>query len=361
MNKKKRNIVFSIVGIIIVIIYIIISATPLGKEIEFQPQWTLSITSKPQGGITSNTKIFPFQLGQNLGYFTEKGTIVKLISYPFQGTISHKYWSTYSPDVQNIEIYSTNSVSQETPEPDFSINSSGFPFISDTRLYVFTPSGYGFESYSETGEKLWGFEGYAPIISFNSSVGGVAVGYADGSLYSFTPKGELQQEFIPGGSKYPIILGVAISNSGNQVACVSGIDSQRFVLTQEKNGLHKVVFHTYLEGNLRSPAMVKFSQDEKRVYFACNEGLGVVDCETYENTILSIKGKILAIEESPDINTTFVLSKVPTGFRISLIENATNIIGSFFYKAESSFITVANDSLYIGKDTEISKILLTKK
>ena len=101
-------------------------------------------------------------------------------------------------------------------------------------------------------------------------------------LVEIDNNGNIRQEFEPGGSTYPVILGAALAKSGKQFACVSGIDRQRFILNQKKNGFSKVVFHKYLETDQKEPVLVQFSSDEKVVYYNCSKGLGIVDCETYE-------------------------------------------------------------------------------
>ena len=354
MTTKQKITLYSLLALFFIVIYVLVAVKPLGKELKLIPQWKITITDKSLAVENASKKI-PFQLGQILGYFTPEGEIALLTSYPFQGTISSSYWATYPADSKKTSVYTPDLVGLQQ-SPLFTIDRPGFPFFSEDRIYIFTPGGYGVAHYNPQGEEVWSFEGYAPITTFASSSSGTAIGYANGSLVTYTTEGELKQVFEPGGSQYPIILGTAISESGNFLACVSGIDQQRFVLTKETNGLNKVVFHTYLQGNLRIPVLVKFSSDEKLVYYSCYQGLGVVNTENYSHTMLPVKGQIVAIEESETTNITLVLTKNKDDYTVYLIENGDSIIGSFSYQAKSSFIVVDEDDLYIGKDVEILKL-----
>lgn len=359
--KIKENIhiiVFASVGFLI--LYTFLAPRSLSTELQLTPQWTTSIFQENQGtGNTSATQI-PFQLGQNMGYFTQDGQITMMESYPFHATISPEYRATYAPDSTRIPVYQV-STPVEAGQPDFYLEGAGFPFFADDRLYLFGPGGYGVSQYSKEEGKLWQFEHAAPIVTFSSSEAGAAIGYADGTVFIFSSTGELMQTFEPGGSTYPIILGTALSPSGNQLACVSGIDQQRFVLTQQRNGVNKVVFHTYLEKNQREPVLVQFSKDESMVFYASGTGIGIVDCTLLETKELPLKGNILAIEECNENGLICVLTKDSGRYNIYLIETNGTLIGSFGFKAAAAFINVTDGDLYVGRDTKISKIDLTRK
>lgn len=365
--KLKENVhVFVITGCLFLLLYIFLAASPLGKELALTPQWTISITDRQvaikEGENTEN--LLPFKLAQNMGYFTPQGKIALLESFPFKATISSEYRAAYSPDATNTPFYTATQKSGTATAQDSSvatIEGSGFPFFVEDRIYLFPPGGFGLSQHNPDGSQRWEFKNYVPIISFSSSQAGAAAGFADGTIVVFTPEGEIRQIFEPGGSTYPIILGSALSNSGTQLACVSGIDRQRFVLTQEKNGFSRVVFHTYLDSDQREPVLVQFSHDEKKVFYSSSSGLGVVNCQTMENTIIPLEGKILSIQELPKIDTTCILTKSDGSYSVYFVEDFDNLIGNFSFEADSAFILTDNDLLFIGKNNKISCIKMELK
>lgn len=359
--KMKENVRFFVIaGCVFLLIYIFLAAKPLGEELSLSPIWTISVTDRQNAlqEADSAESVLPFKLGQNMGYFTHSGKIAYLESYPFKASISSKYRAAYSPDAANIPIYAFDAglSAEENAAPAGIIQGSGFPFFVEDRIFLFMPGGFGISQHNPDGSQRWAFTNYVPVVSFSSSGAGTAVGFADGSIVVFSPNGEIRQVFEPGGSTYPVILGTALSESGTQLACVSGIDRQRFVLTQEKNGLSRVVFHTYLDADQREPVLVQFSKDEQKVFYSSSAGLGVVDCQSMNNKTIRLGGKILSIQELPHLNMTCVLSKDLDEYSVHFIEGFDNLVGSFSFEAETAFITTNEEYLFIGKNTEISCI-----
>lgn len=358
MQIKKNLHIIIIVSVAFLLLYIFFAARSLSNELQLTPQWTTSIFQVSQEKPDTSQIQLPFRMGQNMGYFTTDGTISLMESFPFQAAISPTYRAAYAPDSTRIPVYQLNS--ERVDSPDFYIEGAGFPYICDDRIYLLTPGGYGISQYSREG-RLWQFEHSAPITTISSTPSGTAVGYADGMVFIFSTSGELLQTFDPGGSTYPIILGTALSPSASQLACVSGIHQQRFVLTQQRNGVNKVVFHTYLEGNLREPVLVQFSQDERKVFYSSATGIGIVDCTTFANTTIPLKGKILSIQECTDNKLIAVLTKDKNRYNIYLLETEGIFIGSFGFQADAAFITIEDGNLFVGRDSSISKINLDIK
>ncbi|MBR5866628.1 MAG: hypothetical protein IKZ04_01835 [Spirochaetaceae bacterium] len=362
----KENVrLFAIIGFLFLVLYIFFAAKPFGKELSLTPYWTISITDK-EVFLDSEEKpetVLPFKLGQNMGYFTPKGNIVLLESFPFKASISKNFRSSYSQDADNIRFssYDTDKNIKENLKSYNYIKGSGFPFFVEDRIFLFMPGGFGFSKCDNEGNISWSFNNYVPLISFSSSEAGISTGYADGTIIVFDNDGNIRQTLEPGGSTYPVILGSDLSKSGKQFACISGIDRQRFVLNQEKNGFSKVVFHRYLDTDQKEPVLVQFSEDEKTVYYNCSKGLGIVNCETFVNKIIPLKGKIISIQEAPLLNLTCVLTKSINEYSIYFIEDFDHLIGNFSFEASSAFITIEDNMLFIGKNDEISCVKMEQK
>lgn len=358
--KIKENIrLFAVIGCVFILIYTLIAVHPLGRELQLTPVWSISVTDRNiYTGTDSSGQdtLLPFELGQNMGYFTTNGKIALLETFPFKATISGTYRASFGQDASSIPFYTSPAVDPAQENPAGTIDGTGFPFFQDDRIYLFPPGGYGLAQCNTDGSIKWQFDYYVPLICFSSSPAGTAAGFADGSVIVFSPEGSVTQTFVPGGSEYSIILGTALSDSGTQLACVSGINDQRFVLTQEKNGLNKIVFHTYLDNNLREPTLVHFSADEQYVFYGFSGGLGMVDCSSLQHKQLPVTGRILAVEEYADKNIFCTLTKSEDTYSVYFIEGFGNMIGSFSFEADNAFITVHDNALYVGKNNTISRM-----
>ena len=202
------------------------------KEIQFLSKWTFSVEDAALP--SESEQLVGFRLGNTLGYFSPAGNFAYKYEIPLlktgklaNVTVSSDCWTIFDTETSEFTIC----------KPDGSklvkFSSQGNPFLQENRLFLFTPGGASFIHYDLQGNELWRSEGYVPIISFSSSPEGTVAGYADGEIRCLTDTGDLAFSMYPGGSTYPVVLGVDISDSGEYVACVSGIDSQRFVLIRQ--------------------------------------------------------------------------------------------------------------------------------
>ena len=359
--KNKKNVIALIwVALAIVIIYAFIAFRLTKSEIQFLTKWTFSLdeTTLP----SESEQLVSFRLGNTLGYFSPAGNFAYKYEIPLLKTgkfanasISSDYWTIFDNENPNFTICKPDGSKLVT------ISAQGNPFLQENRLFLFTKGGSSFIHYDLQGKELWRSEGYVPIISFSSSAEGTVVGYADGEIRCLTNSGDLAFSMYPGGSSYPVVLGVDISDSGEYVACVSGIDAQRFVLIRRNGNQQKVVFHEYLDGNVKENVNVYFTQDSNYVYYNFENSLGIVDCKKLTSKHLSVKGKVLKISEIPSENVAFVLSKQGEDCTITIIEGMSNILGTYEYKANNTFISAQDDKLFIGADDKISCIQVVKQ
>ena len=358
MKNKKNVIALLWVALVIVIIYTFIAFRVTRPEIQFLTKWTFTLDEKTLPSTES--ELVSFRLGNTLGYFSPAGNF----SYKYEIPVLKNGKLAKSSISSDFFAICNEDSSFSVKNPDGSnlvkISDIGNPFISEDRLYLFTPGGASFLRYDLSGKELFRSEGYVPIISFASSIAGTVVGYADGEVRCLSDSGDELFSLYPGGSSYPVILGVDIANSGEYVACVSGIDSQRFVLIRRNGNQQKIVFHEYLDGNIKENVNVYFTEDSNFVYYNFENSLGIVDCKKLVSKHISIEGKVLKIAEIPSVDAVFVLSKLGNDCTVTIIEGSSNVLGTYEYQAESTFISAKDDKLFIGADDKISCIQVVK-
>ena len=351
-NKKKRNYLIPALSIFC-LVYIIFSMRPTGNETHFTPEWTENIThirnTSPQD------ELIPYKLRDKIGYFTKEGKICCLVSAPFKSTISNKWYCTYNASNEKADIFFADGTKACT------IEEKGFPFLDEDRIYIMQPGGTSFIKFSETGKRQWNYEYYAPITSFSSSRGGTVAGYSDGTVVSFDESGSISQKFNPGGSDVEVILGTAISEDGNRIACISGQNNQRFIVAEKKSGHSRIVFHEYLENQLNTQTLVKFNRKANHAYYNFKDGLGIVNLKNSTTKKIPIKGKITQIEFTENDELVFVLSRNKSVYTITVLEDFTHQMGSFSFEGECSFIQTRGNSLFVGRNNKISRISISRK
>ncbi|MCH5282746.1 MAG: hypothetical protein J1E59_03735 [Treponema sp.] len=353
MKVNKRVLASASLCFAAALVYFFLNYIPLKKELQLTPEWTADISEPTQA---DDGERLPFRLGRNFGYFSPSGKISLLKKIPYKATVSKNFFALYERDAQGIKVFDSAG------SPKFDIKGAGFPFIQDDRIFLMLPGGNSFAFVeSESGAITSVYESSAPITSFHSSKGGVAVGYADGEFLVFSSDGSLKFPLSPGASEFPVILGGAISDSGKMFACVSGQDPQRIVLYKDEENYQKIIFHQNLNKSLARQTFVHFSENEEFVYFDTAESLVIVDTKRFEAKSVLLSGSVLDIQESEVANSVFVLSRNGKVYTVTILENFDEEAGEFSFEAENAFILVEGNSLYVGRDEKISRLAISKE
>ena len=164
---------------------------------------------------------------------------------------------------------------------------------------------------------------------------------------------------FPGGNERPVILGVAISDDGNYMASISGHNKQRFVLAKIVNNKPKIIHHKFLNEEIYSQILIKFTDNNNSVLYNYNNNIGIYNISKDTTTTIPAKNKLISIEEADSI--IYALGKEKNNYTVYVIEKTNTLIGTFSFNADKAFIKTNKDYLYIGKDNSISQILVTKK
>lgn len=365
MNRKKNNtpaVIFF--AALICILYIILAIKPLSTELHLTPEWTSPITDaipeaesltaqQPATRIISDKKLIPFKLKQNLGYFTEDGEIVSAVSFPYKSTISESYYTYYTTYSSSFTVFDKNG------EESCTIKAAGYPYIQEDRIYLMLPGGTAFAKYDANGSKIFQYESYAPITAFSSSANGTVAGFADGHIVAFNNEGHITQNFIPGGSNNNIILGADISDDGTTIACITGQDRQRFIISKQEGERSKIIYHEYMDEQFQNQTLVKFHGNS--VFYNYKGGLGSVELSKMKSAKIPLAGAISQIEFIDELELGFVLSKNNGEYSVGILESYNNINNTFSYKADSSFIQTDGNKLFVGKDNKISCITISRR
>jgi len=352
--KQKKHIGLALFLILFIsIIYIILAVKPLNKEYSFTPVWKIS-TANPVINNSETKQKSAFHLGQTLGYFDEDGNISLYKTFPSKVSISDSYFAVYDSEAKNTDFYNTDGTKAGV------IEASGFPYFKDNLIYVFLPGGCSFSKCSDTGKIIWTFEGTFPITAFAAKENYTAVGLSNGTIKVLNNEnGATEIDFAPGGSDYPVILGLDISEDGQYIASISGHNHQRFVLSHREENQQKIVYHKFFDHDSPYRTIVHFSMDGKRVFYNFYRGLGIYDLETKAEQTLYIKDKLISIEETDDL--TLLLGKEKNTYTVSVIDNTNTLEGAFSFTADSAFLHAADNNIYLGKDNSISKIQVTRE
>jgi len=199
----------------------------------------------------------------------------------------------------------------------------------------------------------------------DAAAGLLLAGSLDGVIVVIDSSGRKVFSFEPGGSRYPVVLGCALSRDGSGLALISGIDNQRFLFLEHfgaSSGDYKVVYHEFLSGSFRRPVFISFIENDRWVLFERIGGLGFYEAGSRRTTKVGLDGEISMIDQSGGQGLVFTI--------ISKSENRKELVGIMLpdrvmvaapFKSDDVFLSRADSRLLIGGGRTLISFELEKK
>ena len=306
MTQKKKTIRFLVI-FLLVVIYFLVAVRPVPRETILVPAWLSSLESESPLLLKSSQiagRLLPFALGSNFGYIDSSGKFVINRIKKYDIYLDEKMWTETEASPFGIEI---KNILQETV---VSIdNVRGYPVLLDDRIFILGSNQNELSEIGADGNILWTYEYGAPLTCIDAAAGLVLTGSLDGVIEILDSTGNRIYYFEPGGSRYAVILGCAISHNGSRVGIVSGIDRQRFILLERfaNTNEYRVVYHEFLETGFRRPVHVSFIDEDRRIVFEREGGLGCYSIRSRRAIFIPLDGEIAVIEKSGDRGLLFLI------------------------------------------------------
>ena len=355
MPLKDKIRLIAVGSLVIFLLYFLIASKPITKDLYFLPLWSSSVENEVDGFTNKltnqeieNIKVYPFLMKNKFGYFSDDGKVIMSREIMDKVSASSSYWCQYGTDAKETKIYNPFGNLVTT------IKAIGFVHIVKDRIYLFMPGGYGLAEYSTKGERLWKYEHTATITAFHSNDKGVVLGYSDGRVAYLDKDGNEVFNFYPGGSAYQVISGVALSGDGKFIACVSGIEKQRVLLVHVMAHHYKIVKHEYLKGNLYRQVFVSFDNDSSCAIFESSDGIGIIDCKSYQIQFIGEKEKIVNVCDDKKLIT--ILTQENDRCKLIIIEKPFKKVATTTFNAYETFLLQDKNKLFIGSGLKISAV-----
>jgi len=310
-KQKKRGYIFVI--FMLFIIYFLLAARPVPRETILVSGWISPLESSasvvPDKNLHVSEQFFPFTLGNRFGYVDSNGkfTINKIMDNDIY--LSKNMWSEFTAEPSSIEI--NNIYGEPVIKTD---NVRGYPVLLDNRIFILGSEQNSLSEIGTDGNILWTYEFGAPLTCIDAAAGLVLTGSLDGMIEMLDSNGKHIYYFDPGGSRYSIIYGCAISSSGSQLGIICGIDSQRFLLLErlgDDNGEYRIVYHEFLGSGFRRPVYISFIDQDRRIVFEREGGIGCYNIKSRHSIFIPLDGKINAIDNLGEQGFLFLITSHP--------------------------------------------------
>jgi hypothetical protein len=351
-GKKKY---WFILGFLLFIMYVFAAGQPVPKETILIPRWLGSLETNysvhltpPAGGMpdSGQEQLIPFQLGNRFGYVDSRGQF--RINQPKKGYVSQSElrWAEYDPIAEKIEIRSPGNETLGVIE-----DGQGYPLFLDGRTYLLGGQQNSLSLFDDEGKKLWTYDFPAPLTSIDAAAGLILTGSLDGTIELLNTEGRRVFFFVPGGSRLSVILGCRISRDGNMLALVSGIDDQRFLLLEKSGESYLIVYHEFLEDGFRQAVHMAFVDNDSRIVFEQEGGLGIYEIRTRRSVRLPLSGNVIALDETGSDGLLFAVTSLGGPRKnLALIRLPGTLILQAPFKSETAFLGRRGSRLYVGGD-----------
>jgi len=362
MTKEKKK-YWWIVALVFFVAYFFVAARPVTEETILIPRWITSLESSyPMrlGGFTAppGGALLPFRIGSRYGFVGDDGSFS--INHIAEGyiSISERFWAEYLANPQYIQVMNPRG------EPVFTIEyPRGYPLFLDDRIFILGSEQNSLTAVGPNGQELWHHDFRAPVTSIDAAGGRVLAGTLDGAIELLDSQGRpVITPFEPGGSRLQAIFGVAISSDGLRLAVISGIDQQRFLLLEQAGDIFRVIHHEFLGPGFRRPVHVTFADNDRKVIFEREGGLGIFNVTSRIGINLPLEGEIKVLDNSGEDPYLFVITtQGQNQKRFVTIRYPGIIIIDAPFQSDTAFFLRRDRMLYLGSDVTMASFELGRR
>jgi hypothetical protein len=350
------------------LVYFLVCASPLQKELILVPVWTRSVSQAPaaptskkglvlQGaasGAASSAPI-PFRLGDRFGYFTPDGSLLFAAPLSYGVAMASDAFAPYERLSEGFTIESPEGASL------VHVSSVGYPFFAAGRRFVMGPDQATVSELTKGGATAWTYKFTSIVTAFDACPSIAVFGLMDGSIVGIDGSGSAALSFAPGGSKLSGVYGVAASPDGLLVAAITGLDKQRLVIMERRSAAYRVAYHRYLESDYRRPVYIAFTADGRRLEYESPSGVSVYDRATRSETIVSVPASSRLGLTTRNGELVVFLSGSGEGKRLVCTALPDRRVVDVSFRAKLAFAETRGDSLFLGFDDDIVRMDLQER
>jgi hypothetical protein len=351
-TERKRGSLI-VLSVLFFVVYFFVAALPLGKELSFAPQWALSTAVDRQPDPSKPSPVGDYRLfsmGSRAGYYTVDGDVPLSFDNSSRRAISTSFYQVPASASGSTQFTNLDGKRQ------FSAQVNGQPQFKADRLFFFNPDNTGVSEVTASGAVAWHREFNSPLTVFDANKDEFLCGSLGGDLSFVSAKGEPIFNFSPGGSRLPVILGVALSQDGSLAASVSGIDPERFLLYERKAQGYKVVYHQNLDSDLRRHLPLKISSDNRFVLFEQADSLSIFDRRTRAMGKVPTRGRLKSIITDGPRGLVCLLTVGGEGAHLIAMKPLDTVVMDVAFPGSTFFADVAGDSIFVGVDGRLARI-----
>jgi len=341
-RNQRRGRAFWLFVPILLLLYLLLFPHPGGKEAVIDPIWVREVASGAPAPENANAPDWYFRSADSFGYADLQGNLYYVGRRLHNLSLSDIGFINYGTVPDHVVFMNSRG------QFEFSIKSHGYPLMDSSGqvLYSVNTDRSGLKRIDREGQILWS-RSFPTLLTTIALTGQQCLlGLMDGQALLIDAEGDIVYRHEPGSSRIPILLGAALSQDGNQIALISGIDPQRLTVLEQRAGEFVSEFTRRLDSDFRREVRLSFSPDARFLFYEVEEGLGVLDARKGSSGRLPVSGVLETMDSSSEFSAgTFGLAE---GSRLLVFRPLDSVLLSREVNAEQVYLRVLGNSLILG-------------
>ncbi|HAP43270.1 MAG: hypothetical protein A2087_01755 [Spirochaetes bacterium GWD1_61_31] len=355
-EKRPRPIlIILLLGVVLIVLFLVFPES-LAPEITMEPQWYQAFDSAASNDQLDAEDLVGFVSDRHFGYFAPDGSFAALHTRDRPVAVNDAAWvQVPAAPGESLRLRSRQG------DPLAELPAGQQPFFSAGGLYAVSADSLTLHHYQPGGSLSWSYTLPSHVTAFASSPALTVVGMIDGSIEAIDPTGSQTLRFLPGGSRLSAIYGVTVSDDGQYIACLSGLEPQRMLVLGKGEGGYRVISHRYLETAFRTPSSLAILPDEPYVLYRDAGGIGV---STLDGTVLGVlPAAVDTFEVYPAHHHGIYYLFARQGEQVELIsfKPPTRLLGRARLPDGVRFISVRDDVIYFSCAVGMARIQISER
>jgi hypothetical protein len=347
-------------GVLVFLVYAFLAVSPIPEEDVLIKGWIRSFESA-YTAASSADRLYSFEISGpdavRFGYFDEAGVFTINRTTQKNLSLSGDRFAEYEAVPRSLEVKNTANETILHFE-----NTNGYPLFLNDRMYLVSLEQNAITQIAEDGSAVWTYAFASPLTCATGAQGRLLLGTLDGTVELLDEQGNRSFFFETGGSRITCVFGVAISRDLSHIAVISGIDDQRFLLFEQYAGSYQVSHHEFIGDGKRRPVYVRFLDDDTRLAFEYEDGLGLYEIKSRTSYRIPFDGEIAAIDNEGGSGLLFLVTREGENRkRLVGIKYPASVIIKTPFKSAGTFLHRADNALFVGSDRELALFMLDKR
>lgn len=353
MMKDKRPRPLMLVILICLVGFVVFLAfpEPLAAEISMEPQWYMHFSNPVISDQADPSTAYAFRSKGHFGYFYSDASFLRLNSLQGGAALSDSAWLSWNAGDTSGPVL----ISREG-QTLAALPAGHVPFFHDSSLFSLSPDFLELQRYDESGKFLWSYVLPAHVSAFDHGSSLTAVGMLDGSIEVIDANGRHALRFLPGGSRLEAIFGLAVSDDGMYLACLSGLDPQRLVVLGKGEGGYRVVSHRYLETSFRTPSSVAILEADPYVLYRDAGGIGVSALDGSFSGLLPADAETFTVHRAHHHGLYYIVARQGASAELLSFKPPARLLGRTALPEGAVFVRMDGDTLYFATDQGLARI-----